>query len=50
MILARRRLGLEIGALLAAKLVLLSALYVLFFATPTPNDSPAVAAHVMGAP
>jgi hypothetical protein len=48
MILARRRLGLEIGALLAAKLVLLTALYVLFFAQQAPNDPPATAAHVMG--
>jgi hypothetical protein len=49
MTLARRRLGLEIGALLAAKLVLLIALYFAFFAQPAPNDPSATAAHVMGA-
>ena len=36
MTLARRRLGMEIGALLAAKLVLLTALYFAFFAEQAP--------------
>ena len=45
---ARRRLGLEIGALLAAKAALLGTLYVLFFTAPAPHDAPATAAHVMG--
>jgi len=49
MILARRRLGLEIGALLAAKLVLLTVLYFAFFAGQAPNGPPATAAHVLGA-
>jgi hypothetical protein len=45
---ARRRLGYEIGAVIAAKLVLLSVLYFAFFAERAPNDAPAMAAHVMG--
>lgn len=45
---ARIRLGREIGALLCAKLVLLFALYFLFF-SPAPHDAPDTAAHVMGA-
>jgi hypothetical protein len=48
MILARRRLGLEIGALLAAKLVLLTVLYILFFGAPFHPQASAVASHVMG--
>ncbi|MEI9994737.1 MAG: cytochrome oxidase putative small subunit CydP [Rhizomicrobium sp.] len=48
MILARRRLGLEIGALLAAKLVLLAALYFLFFSQHAPNGPAATGAHIMG--
>ena len=49
MTLARRRLGKEVGVIIAAKLVLLTALYFAFFAHRAPNDPPAVAAHVMGA-
>jgi hypothetical protein len=47
---ARRRLGVEIGALLAAKAVLLLGLYFLFFAPDhrTPNGAAATSAHVMG--
>jgi hypothetical protein len=46
----RRRLGWEIGALLAAKLVLLCGLYFLFFAPDhrTSTDAPAVGAHILG--
>ena len=46
----RRRLGWEIGGLLAAKLVLLFGLYFLFFADDrqTPIDAPAVGAHILG--
>jgi hypothetical protein len=46
----RRRLGWEIGAVLAAKLVLLCGLYVLFFAPDhrTPADAPAIGAHILG--
>ena len=47
---ARRRLGWEVGALLAAKLVLLTALYLAFFAHPAANHAAATAAHVMGEP
>jgi len=49
MIRVRRRLGLEIGALLAAKLVLLTALYLLFFTQPASDSPPAVATHILGA-
>ncbi|HEY0299923.1 MAG TPA: hypothetical protein VGC36_01215 [Rhizomicrobium sp.] len=47
---ARIRLGREIGALLCAKVVLLAALYVLFFspAHRTPQNAAATAGHVMG--
>ena len=48
MTLMRRRLGVEIGALLAAKLILLTALYFAFFARHAVNDPPATAEHVMG--
>ncbi|HXC55877.1 MAG TPA: hypothetical protein VNU97_11330 [Rhizomicrobium sp.] len=46
----RQRLGREIGAVIAAKLVLLCALYFLFFAPDhrTPSDAPAVGAHILG--
>ena len=48
---ARIRLGREIGALLCAKLVLLVALYLLFFSPGhrAPHDAQGTAAHVMGA-
>ena len=47
---ARRRLGLEIGALLAAKLVLLCGLYFLFFASDQREviGAPAVSARLLG--
>ncbi len=48
MIRARRRLGVEIGALLAAKVVLLFGIYFLFFAPDhrTPNGAPATSARM----
>jgi hypothetical protein len=50
MLTARRRLGVEVGALLAAKAVLLLGLYFLFFAPDhqPPNNAAATSAHVMG--
>ncbi len=44
------RLGLvrEIGAVLLVKLVLLTALFVLFFSHPTANDAPRTSAHIVG--
>jgi len=50
MLKARRRLGVEVGALLAAKAVLLLGLYVLFFAPghQASNGAAATTAHVMG--
>ncbi len=44
----RYRLGREIGTLICIKVVLLGALYFLFFTEPAPNDPSSVAAHVMG--
>jgi hypothetical protein len=46
----RRRLGVEVGAVLAAKAVLLLALYYLFFAPDhqIPNNAAATTVHVMG--
>jgi len=44
----RRSLTWEIGAVLGAKLVLLTALFVLFFSHPTANDAPEVSARVLG--
>lgn len=47
-----RRLGWEIGAVLAAKLVLLCGLYVLFFEPGHrgASDPAAVSAHLLGSP
>jgi len=45
---ARRSLPLEIGAVLGAKLVLLTALFFLFFSHPTANDAPRVSARIFG--
>ncbi|MEI9888778.1 MAG: cytochrome oxidase putative small subunit CydP [Rhizomicrobium sp.] len=47
---ARHRLGREIGALLCAKVILLGALYFLFFGPGhrAPHDAAATASHVMG--
>ena len=48
----RRRLGWEIGAVLAAKLVLLCGLYVLFFDSDhrSASDPVAVSARLLGSP
>jgi hypothetical protein len=44
------RLTRDIAAVIAAKLVLLTALYFFFFAErPAPHDAPATAAHIIGA-
>jgi hypothetical protein len=50
MVRTRRRLGVEVGAVLAAKAVLLIALYYLFFAPDhqIPANATATTAHVMG--
>lgn len=45
---ARRRLGLELAVVLTAKLILLGALYFLFFTGEVANDAPATASHVIG--
>jgi len=42
------RLVRDIGAVMAAKLVLLTALYVFFFAERPAHDAPATAAHIIG--
>ena len=41
------RLGREIGAVIAAKLVLLTALYFLFFADRPPHDARTTTTHIM---
>jgi hypothetical protein len=43
------RLARDIAAVIAAKLVLLTALYFFFFAERPAHDAPATAAHVIGA-
>jgi len=45
---ARRVLGREIAAVLFGKLVLLTALFFLFFSHPTANDAPEVSARIFG--
>jgi hypothetical protein len=42
------RLARDIGAVIAAKLVLLTALYLFFFAERPAQDAPATAAHIIG--
>ena len=42
------RLVRDIGAVMAAKLVLLTALYVFFFAERPAHDAAATAAHIIG--
>ncbi|MBL6851784.1 MAG: hypothetical protein ISS15_00765 [Alphaproteobacteria bacterium] len=42
------RLVRDVGAVIAAKLVVLAALYLCFFAERPPHDAPATAAHIMG--
>ena len=49
-VMARSSLPLEIGAVLGAKLVLLTALFLLFFSHPVANDAPLVSARIVGAP
>ncbi len=44
----RRVLRREIVAVLLGKLVLLTALFLLFFSHPTANDAPQVSARVLG--
>jgi hypothetical protein len=44
----RRRLGWEVGAVIGAKLILLTALYFAFFSHPVASPPAAIAAHVMG--
>ena len=46
----RRRLGWEIGAVIAAKLALLCGLYFLFFAPDhrAAADAPATSTHILG--
>jgi hypothetical protein len=43
---ARRRLGLEVGVVLAAKFLLLFGLYFLLFDAPARNDAPSVSTHL----
>ena len=49
-VMARPSLPLEIGAVLGAKLVLLTALFFLFFSHPVASDAPLVSARIVGAP
>jgi len=45
---SRVRLARDIAAVIGAKLVLLTALYFVFFAERPAHDAPAIAAHVLG--
>lgn len=45
---SRVRLARDIGAVIGAKLVLLTALYFCFFAGRPVHDAPTTAAHVLG--